>query len=41
MSMTEMFLLVVILFIGLAFNEPVRELIYALADWIRSKIQRR
>ena len=38
--MCEMFL-GVILFIGLAFNEPIRELIYALADWLRSKSERR
>ena len=31
----------VILFIGLAFNEPIRELIHALADWVRSKSERR
>ena len=31
----------VILFIGTAYYDTISELIYALADWIRSKIKRR
>jgi hypothetical protein len=37
----EAMLFGVILFIGTAYYDPISELIYALADWIRSKIQRR
>ena len=39
--MIEMFLLAVMLFIGTAFHQPISDLIYAIADWIRSKSKRR
>jgi hypothetical protein len=31
----------VILFIGTAYYDPISELIYALADWVRSRIKRK
>ena len=37
----EAMLFGVILFIGTAYYDPISELIYALADWVRSRIKRK